>query len=400
MNAKNQNTSYPTEPALKKGELPDPFTMPGEGRVSTEKQWIRRSRAWRKMIVDMEYGGMPPAPDSIRVESLCHNTAKRLSGRPNNWSYRIHCFGGERPFSFCVRMLFPKTSAPVPVIIDGDGCWWNMSDEVVQRVIDSGCGLLLFNRTEMAEDLGYSGVPDKTQRSGGIYDIYPGHTFGALSAWAWGFHRCVDFLHQQPYIDSARVAVTGHSRGGKTALLAGVTDERITLVNDNASCAGGSPVFRYVGDSGETLNIINSFPSWFGSGLKQYLGREEDIPFDQHCLLATVAPRPLLLTFAGDDRWSNPEGMVQSAWAAREVYRFLDRPDDLAFHLRPGQHSHSLEDWEVLLDFIGWKWQGKTPKAPFNRHPYRHMQPAFSWRAPKENINPQNSISKTGPNTN
>ena len=95
------------------------------------------------------------------------------------------------------------------------------------------------------------------------------------------------------------------------------------------------------------------FPSWFGPGLHPYLAREGELPFDQHCLLAALAPRPLLLTYALDDRWSNPEGMVQCAWAAGEAYRFLGRPDNLAFHLRPGGHSHSAEDWAVLLDFIG-----------------------------------------------
>jgi hypothetical protein len=166
-------------------------------------------------------------------------------------------------------------------------------------------------------------------------------------------------------------------------LVAGATDSRITLVNDNASCAGGSAAFRYVGNGGETLSIINVFPSWFGSGLQSYLGREGDIPFDQHCLLATIAPRPLLLTYALDDRWSNPEGMVQCAWAAGEVYRFLGCPENLAFHLRPGKHSHALDDWNVLLDVIGWKWGGKQPEARYNIHPYAHLQPAFAWKAPE-----------------
>jgi hypothetical protein len=257
-----------------------------------------------------------------------------------------------------------------------------MSDDIVRRVLDHGCALLLFNRTEMAEDLGYAGVPNNKKRSGGLYDVYPGRTFGALSAWAWGYHRCVDVLHTLPFIDPQRIAVTGHSRGAKTTLLAAATDSRITLVNDNASCAGGSAAFRYVGDGGETLSIIDVFPSWFGPGLKPYLSREGDLPFDQHCLLATIAPRPLLLTYALDDRWSNPEGMVQCAWAAGEAYRFLGCPENLAFHLRPGQHSHAPADWDVLLDFIDWKWSGKRPKAPYNIHPYEHLRPAFAWKAP------------------
>jgi len=376
------NEGYPTDPAVNKGELPDPFLLPDGGRISARAEWPERARIWRDTILDMEYGGLPPRPETVQIETLCRSTVSRLPGAPCLWSYRIHCSGGERPFSFCARILCPQGSEPVPAIVNGDGCWWTISDEIVRRVVESGCALAMFNRTEMAEDLGCPDVTDKTRRSGGLYDVYPGRAFGALSAWAWGYHRCVDLLYTLPFIDTARLAITGHSRGGKTALVAAASDERITLVNDNASCAGGSAAFRYVGNGGETLNIINVFPSWFGAGLRPYLGREEEMPFDQHCLLAAIAPRPLLLTYALDDRWSNPEGMVQCAWAAGEVYRFLGFPEHLAFHFRPGEHAHAPADWDVLLDFMAWKWQGREPQAPYHQHPYKHLRPAFSWKAP------------------
>jgi len=373
---------YPTEPLMNKGELPDPFALPGGGRVTTPAEWPDRARQWRNLIVEVEYGGLPPEPGAVEVETLCHSSVRHWPGAPLLFSYRIHCLGGERPFSFCVRMLLPDVSEPVPAIIAGDGCWWYCSDDLAMRVVQSGCALVMFNRTEMAEDLGYEGVLDPNRRSGGLYDVYPGRTFGALAAWAWGYHRCVDLLCGLPFIDKARIAVTGHSRGGKTVLVAGATDSRIAVVNDNASCAGGSAAFRYVGHGGETLNIIRVFPSWFGPGLHPYLGREGEIPFDQHCLLAAIAPRPLLLTYALDDRWSNPEGMVQCAWAAGEVYGFLGHAEHLAFHLRPGAHSHSPDDWNVLLDFINWKWNGKPPQMPYNRHPYSHLRPAHTWKQP------------------
>lgn len=366
---------YPTEPIVNGGELSDPFALPNGRRVRNREEWPQRAAAWRDLVLNMEYGGLPPAPDAIEVETLSHAGVSRWPNAPRLWTYRIHCRGGKRDLSFCVRILFPSAPGPFPAIVNGDGCWWYIPDDVARRVVDSGCALVMFNRTEMAEDLGYADVPDPNRRSGGLYDVYPDRTFGALAAWAWGYHRCVDLLHQLPFIDKTRIAVSGHSRGGKTVLVAAATDGRITLVNDNASGTGGSAAFRYLGHGGETLNILRVFPSWFGPGLTPYLGREGEIPFDQHCLLAAIAPRPLLLTYALDDRWSNPEGMVQCAWAAAEVYRFLGSPDHLAFHLRPGQHSHATEDWDVLLDFIGWKWRGMQPTAPYNAHPYAHLDP-------------------------
>ena len=381
MNQPITNT-YPTEPCINRGELPDPFALPDGGRIASREDWPERARAWRDMIVEMEYGGMPPAPDAVTVEPLCQSSVARWPGEPRLWTYRVHCHGGAQPFSFCVRILCPSgDGGPFPAIIHGDGCWWYLTESIAQRVVESGCALVLFNRTEMAKDLMRS-APGWNTRSGGLYDVYPGGTFATLSAWAWGYHRCVDLLCGLPFIDRDRIAVTGHSRGGKTTLLAGLTDPRITLTNDNGSCAGGSPVYRYVGNGGETLDILNSFPNWFGTGLRPFLGREDAMPFDQHCLLAAIAPRLLLSTFALDDRWSNPEGMVQSTRAAGEVYRFLGYPDNLAFNLRPGTHMHAPEDWEVLLDFIGWKWQGKEPKVAYNTHPYTHLKPAFSWSAP------------------
>ncbi|NLF30041.1 MAG: hypothetical protein GX591_04040 [Planctomycetes bacterium] len=373
---------YPTEPIVNKGELPDPFTVPGGRRISSRQEWPPCAAAWRDLIVATEYGGMPPRPEKVEFETLCRSAVARWEGSPNFWSCKIHCAGGEKPISFAVQILFPSTDRPVPAIINGDRCWWSISDEVARAVVDNGCALVLFNRTETAEDLGYRNCPEPDRRTGGLWDVYPGRTFGALAAWAWAYHRCVDLLHALPFIDNSRIAVTGHSRGGKATLIAGATDERIALVNDNGSCAGGSAAFRYVGHGGETLNIVNVYPSWFGKDIRQYSGREDELPFDQHCLLAAIAPRPLLLTYALDDRWSNPEGMVICAQAARKVYDFLGKPDALAFHLRPGKHRHAPEDWQVLLDFIGTHWQGKEPPAACNQHPYTHLKPMFSWRQP------------------
>lgn len=382
MGAPGLANSHPVEPAVDKGQLPDPFLKPGGGRVAAAGEWPARAAAWRDLIVGLEYGGLPPRPEAVEVETLCHSAVRAWPGAPRLWSLRINCRGGERPFSLTVRLLFPDGAGPFPAIVYGDGCWWYATEEIARLVVEGGCALAMFNRTEMAEDLGYGGVPDKTGRSGGLYDVYPGMTFGALSAWAWGCHRVVDLLCRQPFIDPERIAVTGHSRGGKTALLAGATDGRIALVNDNASGEGGGAAFRYVGNGGETLNIVNVFPSWFGPGLREYPGREEALPFDQHCLLAAIAPRLLLMTYGLNDRWSNPEGMVQCHWAAREVYRFLGAGENIAFLLRPGGHRHAPEDWRALMDFIGVHWLGREPAAPCGLHPYAHLRPAFSWQAP------------------
>lgn len=370
----SSHNPYPTHPDSNKGKFTDPLSPPGIPPVSSPSDWADASTVWRDLILEREYGGLPPRPDSVECEVICQSRINAWEGKPRLETYRIHCTGGEQPFSFCVRVLSPDAPGPFPVIIHGDGCWWYMSDNVAKRILENGCAVVMFNRTEMASDLGGCGNPEANIRKGGLYDLYPGRTFGALSAWAWGYHRCVDLIQELTYLRKDQIAVSGHSRGGKTILIAGATDDRITLINDNASGAGGSSSFRYVGNGGETLSILDVFPNWFGDGLRPYLNREEELPFDQHCLLSTLAPRPLLLTYALDDRWTNPEGMIQCAAEAKKVYQLLGAEDKIAFHLRPGTHSHSVNDWEVLLDFIQVQWFGKSPAVSYNQHPYTHLR--------------------------
>jgi len=375
--------TYPTEPIVNAGELHDPFALPGGGRLSDPIGWPEQAKTWLNLILEKEYGGFAPAPEKVEVEPLCQVGLRLWPESPRLYSYRLHCQCGSKAFSFAVQVLFPRGEGPFPAVINGDGCWRYISDDVARSVLARGFALVTFNRTEMAPDQGSVEVTGPQHRNGGLYEVYPGHTFGALSAWAWGHSRCVDLACQLPFIADSRLAVNGHSRGGKAALLAGATDQRIAATNDNSSCAGGSAAFRYVGDGGETLNIVNAYPAWFGEGLRPFVKREQDLPFDQHCLLAAIAPRSLLLTYALDDRWSNPEGMVQCAKAVKEVYQFLGQPERFAFHLRKGKHQHDPEDWNAFLDFLDWQWNDKIPERTFNQHPYTHLAPPFSWKAPR-----------------
>lgn len=373
-----KDNPYPTEPEVNKGPLPDLFLPPAASeRIAGKEEWATCAAVWRDLILDLEYGGMPPQPESIAFECHSHNVRRNWPGKPKYWGYKIHCTGGVRPFSFTVKILYPDSDKPVPAIINGDACWWR-SEEIAKRVVEKNCALVLFDRTELAKD-----ASNRNERTGGLYDVYPGQTFSALSSWAWGYHRVVDLLVTLPFIDSGHIAISGHSRGGKTTLLAAATDERIALINDNASCAAGGAVFRYVGNGGETITIQNTFPDWFNPAFRAYIGKEDQLPFDQHCLLAVLAPRPVLLSYALDDRWSNPEGMVQCYWAGREAWKYLGAEERLAFHLRPGGHAHNMDDWNALLDFIDWQWFGHEPQSAFNQHPYSHLKPIFDWQSPQ-----------------
>jgi hypothetical protein len=185
-------------------------------------------------------------------------------------------------------------------------------------------------------------------------------------------------------VDAHRIVVTGHSRGGKAALLAGALDERAALTVPNGSGAGGAGCFRVQGPHSEDINaIVTHFPYWFQADFKQFIGHVDQLPFDQHEVRALIAPRALLTTDSLDDTWANPLGTQQSFLASREVFKFLDAQNRIGMHLRHGPHDQNAEDWQALLDFADWQLRGKAAARKFDVLPFPDAPKAFAWSAPR-----------------
>ena len=221
----------------------------------------------------------------------------------------------------------------------------------------------------------YSGDidPDRADKREGIQPrleklglIKPGpHACATIAAWTWGIHRAVDYLVTDKDIDAKRIAVVGHSRLGKTALLAAAFDDRLALaIPHQAGCGGTAPSRGKVGESVKRINT--SFPHWFTGAFKDFNDQPERLPFDQNCLAALVAPRPVLFSNAVEDTWANPDGQFQVLQATEPVYRLLkaggldarERPEPgklidstLGYYIRPGKHSMTRGDWKIFLDF-------------------------------------------------
>ena len=357
-------------------ELPNPFVFRDGRPVRTAGDWKERRKEIQEIIVNIEYGGLPPTPSGIEIERLHSSTAKTFSGA-NFTQYRI--VNKDHPsFHFRLDVMTPaEKKGKLPVVLTGDACWKYATDEIVADILRRGYIFAQFSRTAIVPDVYNS------DRDTGLYKCYPEHKFGAIAAWAWGYHRCVDALLTLGQVDPKAIAIVGHSRGGKTVLLAGATDERIAVTAPNDSGSGGAGSFVWQGPESENMGHGKEMiPYWYGPDLWQYIGKETEMPFDQHFLKALVAPRALVSTEALGDVWANPSGTLKTHLAAKEVFKFLGVEDQIGIWFREGEHYHGVNDWSSFLDFMEWRLFGKNPTGKFDANPFPELPTGFSWRAP------------------
>lgn len=304
-------------------------------RGTTAELWrTKRRPELLKQFTELMYGEAPPV-EAPKVTGTSERPGDGFLLR----TVRLHT-GILGPVA--VQLTLPKSAAkPVGAFItlnfDGNDATltgakaWSLA-EAAKR----GYAVV----TACYEDL----APDR--KDAPLYES----RYRAISLWAWGMSRLADWAQTVPELDSKKLIVLGHSRLGKAALLAGARDERFAgVIPHQSGCGGAAPSRGSVGESVQRINTV--FPHWFAESFKRFNERPQDLPFDQHCLLACVAPRPVLLTNAVEDTWANPDGQKSALDAAAPVYKLLGAEGKTDFKMRPGKHSMAPEDWPFFLDF-------------------------------------------------
>ncbi len=367
-------------------ELPDAL-IDNAGNAVGRDEWAAYRRAEvLRLFEEAVYGSTPEKQLTVRYEVI-ETDLEALGGRATR--KQIAAFLGEHEYRLDILIYVPnEAEKPVPgfVGLNFSGNHTVSADpEIIQRadqdkergskasrwelqmIIDHGYALATVHRDQVD--------PDNYQHdfTDGIHPLFyaegqikPAPTeWGSIGAWAWSLSRVLDYLETDELIDAKRMAVIGHSRLGKTALWAGAKDTRFALVISNNSGCGGAALYRRC--YGERIHhMIKPIGYWFCTNHHQYQQREHELPVDQHMLMALIAPRPLYVASATEDRWADPKGEFLAAKYASPVYELYDKPalsshdmpqpdepvhTTIGYHLRTGKHDVTAYDWRQYLEF-------------------------------------------------
>ena len=384
-------------------KLPDPLVGTDGKRVTTVAEWetIRKPELKRLFETHM-YGRRPADPKSVTAVELYKNEKFNDTATLKEIELRFDVNGHTNPTPIRLLLVTPEGPGPFPCFVgisfagnhslapdEGiripDNWQYDRQPGVVKNKASAeGRGkstdvwpLATTVASGYAVAVFYAGdiQPDRPNVDEGLRKVLPKANDGADTAtvmsWAWGASRVVDYLTTVKTIDAKRLAVVGHSRLGKAALVAGAFDERFAVVIPHQAGCGGSGPSRHDDPKAEAVKRINtSFPHWFCDKFKTYNDDPSSLPFDQNGLVALCAPRPVLFTNAAEDLWANPSGQLKVLKAAEPAYTLFRvegctagaMPDlnalvdsRLGYFIRPGKHAMTVPDWNVFLKYAD-KW--------------------------------------------
>lgn len=280
-------------------------------------------------IVKEEFGVLPTPPFSFTVSeptTICPYFANRTVTH-DEVTMTVTVGGGSH--SFKIDRLLHTDGRPRPTVIVNNFDRMGASRYFpIEELSETDFNFISVFYKEISSDDGdfSTGLAPLLLPNGQETDT----TCGKIGIWAWANMRVMDYALTLPETDARNVAVVGHSRLGKTSLYTGMMDERFRFVYSNAAgCAGDTlahgntgfsrPKMVYAG--GELIeDIVRNFPYWFCKSYHKYAERSIADTFDQHFLLASIAPRYLFIGTCATDDWADPKGEQLCALAAGEAW--------------------------------------------------------------------------------
>lgn len=378
--AQDQNKTNYDESKVPGYTLPDVLRTSANKDVKNKATWekVRRPEILR-LFEDNIYGQMPQKYSGIKYSVINENT-NTMSGKATLKEVLIEVVNNNKSLKINLVLFVPNNvKKPVPAFLlinsrgkENTDVTRNTKSEFwpAEMLIDSGYAIAAFHVSDLAPD-------DTIQYVKGVLELYPeqlaaDNGMKAIGAWAWGASRVMDYFEKDKDIDAKKIAIVGHSRGGKASLWAAAEDQRFAICV--SSCSGNTGVKlarRLFGETIERINVL--FPHWFNKNYKKYNNNENALPVDQHMLVAMIAPRPFYATNASEDLWIDPIGTFLSCKNAEKVYQLYGSKSNLpasppevnqpiiqsaiGYHNRKGEHNMTAYDWNNFIKFANYHYK-------------------------------------------
>ncbi len=363
--------------------LTDPLLLQNGKPVRDAKMWWnqRRPEILTSVARDV-YGIIPKNTPTVTFVIADMDTVglggrvvrKTIEGRIDNRRYPA-----AKPRIELILYIPVGATGPVPVVLiigSLPATALPAQPGVLAQVLAAGWAMATYNPTTVQQDSGaglHEGIIGLVNNG---QDRQP-DDWGTLAAWSWGLSRALDYLETDAAVDARQVALQGHSRWGKTALLAAALDTRWSMAF--VSCSGAMGASLEKRNGGETIDNVaeaNEY-HWMAGNFLRYAGNWLAMPTDAHELIALVAPRPVFITSGTEDAWTDATGIFLAGVGASPVYKLLGKrglatttiptpgtalmDGDVAFREHVGGHT-DLPDWPIFLDFARRYFHAKGAK--------------------------------------
>ncbi len=344
--------------------LPDPMDFMSN-KVVRASDWDEQRTIISEHFQYYVFGSYPPPPDEVIAEEISRQ-------KEGNGAVRKEIelsFGPGKKAKLRCEMLVPGSDNndkfPVFMTQRNHYAWSRIA-------LSRGYVAVSYNGCDSADD------------SQEFKKIWPGYDWTKLVRRAWAAGRVLDYLHTLPYVDKRHACITGHSRNGKLALIAGAIDERFDAVISSSSGLGGATPYRFNNDAhfGAGIEIHTSLPhnmEWFHPRLRFFAGREHKLPVDSNLLIGLSAPRAVLISCAENDSCDNLRAAEVAVRSAAGIWNLLDAEKKLRLMVRSGEHETRPTEIETYLDWCDLNFDRVGQEREERLHNFFRNQWVFNY---------------------